>query len=133
MVDRLGLQEDQIDSIVDVVLAEVQQRAARYVSEGSPDANGKNVILVDDGLATGYTMIAAARMVRQVKPRRLTLAVPVAPAGSLQAVGPCFDRGCCLIRQTSMPFAVASFYEDFPELTDHAVNDVLRSTHRGRV
>jgi predicted phosphoribosyltransferase len=87
---------------------------------------GKRVYLVDDGLATGFTMIAAARMVKARGPSRMTLCVPVSPHDSLRAVEPYFDDLCCLIEQAHAPFAVASFYEDFHDLTDDEVRAILR-------
>ena len=87
---------------------------------------GKQVYLVDDGLVSGFTMIAAARMVKECGPSRMTLCVPISPHDSLDAVSPYFDDVCCLIEQARPPFAVASFYEDFHDLTDDEVRAILR-------
>ncbi|KPJ62003.1 MAG: hypothetical protein AMS15_05345 [Planctomycetes bacterium DG_23] len=131
LVRRAGLSRRQIDSIVQQVLEEVRRRAQEYLGDyRPPEAQGKCVYLVDDGLASGYSMIAAARMVRQQKPRRLILSVPVSPAHSLPLVEPYFDEIYCLFCQTHLPFAVASFYADFHDLTDQEVRQTLERSRK---
>ncbi|MFQ6096943.1 MAG: phosphoribosyltransferase family protein, partial [Armatimonadota bacterium] len=102
------------------------RRAAEYVGGGEPpDLRGRRVYLVDDGLATGYTMITAAQMVRRRSPERLVLCVPVSPVGSIVAAEPYFDDVYCLIAQELPSFAVASFYARVPDLTDEEVRRIL--------
>lgn len=126
LVRDLGLSRPQIDAIVKEVLAEVRRRAREYTGhDRPPDVRGKRVWLVDDGLASGFTMIAAARMVQQCEPARMTLCVPVSPRNSLKAVEAYFDEVQCLIEQAHPPFAVASFYEDFRDLTDDQVRAIV--------
>ncbi len=84
-----------------------------------------DVYMVDDGLATGYSVIAAASMIRKLEPRMIVLCVPVSPVTSIDAVRPYFDEIYCLIAQDRGPFAVASFYGDFHDMTDDEVRDVL--------
>lgn len=126
MVREWGLPRDLIDRIVREVTAELRRRAGEYALTRPASAiRGKHVYLVDDGLATGYTMIAAATMVRNQSPQRLVLAVPVSPAGSIRAVEPHVDELFCLISQQHPPFAVASFYEEFSDLSDAEVRTIL--------
>ncbi|MFW6163993.1 MAG: phosphoribosyltransferase [Planctomycetota bacterium] len=126
VVDRLGLSDEEIDRIAEEVRQEVERRAAAYGgTNASPEVRGSTAYLVDDGLATGFSMIAAARMVSKSRPDRLVLAVPVSPAGSLRAVQPYFQEVHCLIVQEGPPFAVASFYEDFHDLSDQEVQTLL--------
>jgi len=130
MVQYFGLSDSLIDSISEEVREEVQRRASEYRGMASPPKiTGMDVYLVDDGLATGYTMMAAAKMVRQLRPRSITLCVPVSPADSLTAVTPYFDVIHCLIVQDFPPFAVASFYKHFPDMSDDEVRKILKS-HR---
>jgi putative phosphoribosyl transferase len=135
LVRDLGLSRPQIDAVVKGVLAEVRRRAREYAGHArppEPDVRGKRVWLVDDGLASGFTMIAAARMVKQCEPARMTLCVPVSPHNSLKAVEPYFDEVQCLIEQAHPPFAVASFYEDFHDLTDEQVRAIVLGFRRRR-
>jgi predicted phosphoribosyltransferase len=89
-----------------------------------------DVYLVDDGLATGYTAIAAAKMLRNQNPRSLVLAVPVSPRSSITAVQSYFDEIYCLITQASNSFAVASFYTDFHDMSDDEVREILLRAKR---
>jgi len=84
------------------------------------------VYMVDDGLATGYSVIAAASMIRKLGPKSVTLCVPVSPMSSIDAVRPYFDEIYCLIAQERGPFAVASFYEDFHDMADDEVLEILQ-------
>jgi predicted phosphoribosyltransferase len=90
---------------------------------------GRHVVLVDDGLATGYTALAAAAMLRRAGAAALALAVPVSPVDSLERVEEHFDAVRCLRAQTAGPFAVASFYRDFHEMTDEEVLALLREAN----
>jgi predicted phosphoribosyltransferase len=127
LVRQLELPPERISAIVEETLAEVRRRAKEYTgSDRPPEVLGKHACLVDDGLASGFTMIAAARMVKDCGPSRMTLCVPVSPRDSLRAVEPYFDDLLCLIEQAHPPFAVASFYEDFRDLTDAQVRALLR-------
>jgi len=131
MVRESGLSETAIDRIAIRVRTELRRRVAEYALAG-PQApiHGRHVYLVDDGLATGYTMMAAAEMVRKQSPRRLVLAVPVSPADSIREVEPHVDRLYCLMSQQHPPFAVASFYEDFSDLADAEVQAILMKRAR---
>ena len=127
LVRELGLLPSQISPIVQEVLAEVRRRAKEYAGhDRPPDVGGRRVYVVDDGLASGYTMIAAAKMVRKREPARMALCVPVSPRDSLDAVEPYFDEMHCLIEQERPPFAVASFYARFNDLTDAEVRAMLK-------
>jgi len=127
LVAELGLSQDRIDSIAAEVGQEVERRAREYMGDDViPDVRDKEVFLVDDGLATGYSVIAAARMVKDLAPRSLILGVPVSPEGSLRTVAPYFDEVYCLIAQEYPPFAVASFYQDFHDMSDDEVRRILK-------
>jgi putative phosphoribosyl transferase len=131
-VAGLRLDRIEIDAIARKVAAEVQRRAKEYSGgEHPPDVRDRYVYMVDDGLATGYSMIAAAQMTRKQQPARLILCVPVSPVSSIFTVQPHYDEIHCLVAQEHGSFAVASFYEDFHELTDDEVLAILaRARHR---
>lgn len=99
LVAQLGLTEAQINRLAAQVQQEVRRRLRVYRgSRPMPDVKGRTVFLIDDGLASGFTMLTAVRSVRKVEPARIVVAVPVSP-----------------------PFAVASFYGCFPDLSDDQV------------
>jgi len=127
VVESFGIGREMIEEARREVIEELKRRSVEYEAEAEPpEVDGKEVFLVDDGLAAGYTMIAAAQMVRKRNPSSLTLAVPVSPADSLRKVEPHFDTAWCLFVQDYPPFAVASFYRDFHDLSDDEVRAVLR-------
>ena len=126
LVNSLGLSSSEIDTVVSRVLAEVSRRAGRYRVRNVHDTlKDRTVYLVDDGLASGYTALAAIKMIRGHNPARLVVAVPVSPMSSIRMVEEVVDGLHCLIAQAQSPFAVASFYRSFPDLTDEQVEALL--------
>jgi putative phosphoribosyl transferase len=126
MVRQLGLSADEIVEIAQEVLVEVRRREKAYRGDRPPPAlEGKTAILVDDGLATGYTMIAAVRAVRKRGPASVIVAVPVTPRSSAQEVGREADEVIALHISDEYPFAVASFYAEFPDMRDGEVRRYL--------
>jgi len=126
MVYHFGLSEATIERITEEVRQEVRRRALAYAgNDRPPEVRGMHVYLVDDGLATGYTMLAAATMVRKLGPESVTLCVPVSPRDSVGTVRSHFDEIHILFVQEKPPFAVASFYRDFHDLSDREVQEIL--------
>jgi len=106
-------------------LAEIERRRRQYVGDRAPTpVDGRTVIIVDDGIATGGTVKAALRGVSQHRPARLVLAVPVAPADSLDELASECDDIVCLA--TPEPFfAVGPHYRDFTQTEDEEVIRLL--------
>ena len=125
VVRWLGISEDQIQKTLARELDELRRREAAY-REGRPlpDLKGKTVILVDDGLATGASMQAAARAVRRHDPARIVVAVPVASRATCDQFREEVDEVVCAV--TPAPFyAVGNWYEDFSQTSDEEVRELL--------
>jgi putative phosphoribosyl transferase len=106
-------------------LEALRARRRMYTPARTPlDPGGRNVIVVDDGLATGETMIAALHAVRSRKPSRLVCAVPVAAPDSLDRVAPYADEVVCLHAPADFR-AVGEFYATFPQVADEEVVALL--------
>jgi putative phosphoribosyl transferase len=125
VVTTLGISEQTIDRIAAAEGRELERRARAYRGDRPPAVlAGRHVILIDDGLATGATMRAAATAARAQGPAGLVVAVPVAPEAALELLEPDIDELVC--PATPEPFiAVSHWYEAFPQVGDEEVRALL--------
>lgn len=108
-------------------LAEISRRKALIRAVRLPAAcEGRSVIVTDDGIATGSTMIAALQTVRARHPKELVVAVPVAPPERLPEVRQWCDELICLYAPADF-LAVGEFYQDFPQITEDELLALLRA------
>jgi predicted phosphoribosyltransferase len=126
VVDRLAIPAEMIAAIAAREEHELERRARAYRDDRPPpQAGGRTVILIDDGLATGSSMRAAVAALRQQKPARIVVAVPVAAADTCAEFESLADEIVCA--QMPEPFyAVGLWYEDFSQTTDEEVHDLLQ-------
>jgi len=128
----LDISEARLEQIVARETAEMERRLLLYRGEKSlPDIQGRTVIVVDDGLATGVTARAAIRAIRQQNPRRIVLAVPVCAAESCDALSPEVDDLLCLLEPPYFQ-AVGLWYEDFAQVSDEEVVRLLEQARTER-
>lgn len=117
--------EEALRCATEVEVREMERREAEYRASREPLVlNGKIVIVVDDGLATGATMRAAVKALQQHKAARCVVAVPVAALGPYAELRGEADEIVCLETPASF-HAVGQFYEDFSQTTDQEVRDLL--------
>jgi putative phosphoribosyl transferase len=125
VIEALGVPEQTIDVIAARELLELERRERQYRGNRPPiDVADKIAILVDDGLATGSTMRAAALALRQLRPAKIIVAVPVASAVTCERLRSYVDEVLC----TNTPdnfFAVGQWYRDFAQTTDEEVRALL--------
>jgi putative phosphoribosyl transferase len=126
VVHGLGIPDYVIDAVVNWETEELKRRERVYRGDRPPpDVRGKTVILVDDGLATGSTMLAAVRALRQQGPGRIVVAVPVASPDTCELLKAYVDEVVCAA--TPEPFyAVGLWYRDFSQTTDEEVRELLQ-------
>ena len=122
---RSGADPAYIELEKSTQLETLRKRRAEYTPARPPiDAKDRIVIVVDDGLATGASMIAALHAARAKQPKRLICAVPVAAPDSLDRVRPLADEVVCLEAPEEF-YAVGQFYRDFPQVEDDEVVAML--------
>jgi predicted phosphoribosyltransferase len=125
-VRELGLTTAEVDQVIVQEEIEMARRATLFRSgRPSPELGEKTVIIVDDGLATGATAVAAIESVRRQKPRAIILAVPVGARETVSMLRPRVDDLVVL----TVPWtfrAVGEWYEDFDQVSDQRVIDLLR-------
>lgn len=121
----MGLTRDKIEALAERQKAELARRRALWLAgRPEPRVEGRLVVLVDDGMATGATMRAAVAALRGAKPSRIVVAVPVAPPEALADLRRAADEVVCALAPD--PFwAVGSHYVHFPQIADEAVRALL--------
>jgi len=125
VISLAGIEEAEFKKVCDSELAEIERRRARYLGgRVRAEIEGKTAIVIDDGVATGATTRAALRATRLRKPKKLVLAVPVAPTESLAELRQEADDVVCL-EDHEMFGAIGYYYSDFRQISDQEVIDTL--------
>jgi putative phosphoribosyl transferase len=127
LVARLGLTEEQIQRIASEVMKEMKQRLKYYDIEAQKfELQDRIAILIDDGLASGFTMIAAIKSIRKYLPQKIIIAVPTAPKSSIERVSPLVDAIICPNIRDTLYFAVADAYKNWYDLEADEVRAILK-------
>ena len=125
LIRQMGVSQRYVQAETERQRAEILRRLSLYRNQRPlPQLKGKTVIVVDDGVATGSTTLAALRALRKQNPGQLVLAVPVGPADVIERLKGEADRVVCLA--TPEPFwAVGRFFAEWSQLSDQDVADIL--------
>jgi putative phosphoribosyl transferase len=132
IIEALGLAELDIDRVIQTETRELERREHLFRGRRPPlEVRGRTLILVDDGIATGASVEAGIRALRQMNPAGIVLAIPVAPQSTCTRLRPEVDELVCL--DMPEPFhGVGQFYEDFSQVSDDEVQELLRRASRYR-
>ncbi len=125
VVRHLNISPEMIEAVAAEEQRELERRQREYRGDQpSPEVKGRTIILIDDGLATGSTMRAAASALREKEPARIVVAVPVSAAETCEHFQDEVDEIVCAV--TPEPFqGVGLWYEDFTQTTDEEVGELL--------
>jgi len=127
LVERFDLSPHQINYQINQVRVDIRQRTLLYRKDRPLTVVGdKTVMITDDGLASGFTMMAAVESVRRRRPKEIVVAVPAASAAALERVEGAADKVVTLARGTMPRFAVADFYRYWHDLSDDEVIQCLK-------
>jgi erythromycin esterase-like protein/predicted phosphoribosyltransferase len=130
LIESLDIPREWIEAIDAKEMRELERQERAYRGDRPPpDLRGRTVILVDDGLATGSTMLAAVRAAREEEPERVIVAVPVAPPAVIDLVREHADD-VVFVHAPEFFAAVGSWYADFSQVTDDEVRELLRRARR---
>lgn len=132
LMDRIGVTDAALEPVVRREAAELRARLDRYRGDRPPvPVDHRTVVLVDDGLATGFTARAAIEVLHRRGAGRVVLAVPVSPADTLEELRGTVDEAVCL-HVPAVLRAIGFFYDDFTQTTDAEVARLLAEHDRSR-
>ena len=126
LLHQLRLTEEAINAVIKATEKVIRKRNEIFRGGKSfPECKDKCVLIVDDGLASGFTVIAALRFIKRLEPSRIVVAVPTAFERTIEAILPEVDELLCLNVRTGPSFAVADAYRNWYDLTDREVLSIL--------
>ncbi len=125
-VSYANLTPEAIEAVAEKELRELKEREKKFLREGYPDLKDRHAVIVDDGMATGYTAIAASGFAKSRGAKKVTVAVPVCPADRIEHIKKYVDDFLCLHPSTERSFAVGMFYTDFHQLSDEEALNYLK-------
>ncbi len=129
LIRHLGLTRRVIDESISKTKKIIQERVNKFRGDKPmPNLRGNVIILVDDGLASGFTMLAATRSTRKRQPKKTVVAVPTASVNAINLLKPEVDEIVCLNLRGGPMFAVADAYKNWYDLPDEEVVEILKKT-----
>jgi putative phosphoribosyl transferase len=130
LVQSLGLSEQQVQQGIEETSRKVAMRVKSLRGERAfPDISKKSVILVDDGLASGFTILVGVEALRKAGPNRIIVAVPTGHSNSVQMMADRVDEVYCANIRHGWSFAVADAYEKWSDVSDKEVIEIIRTIH----
>lgn len=129
LLGHLQLTQDEIEQCIEDEKAEIEKRVRLFRGlKPFPDLRDKTIIVVDDGLASGFTMLVALTSMKKQQPKELVVAVPTASMHAIQLVREASDKVVCLNVRTGRMFAVADAYTNWYDLGNAEVLEILKAS-----
>ena len=123
--DRFDITDTYLKTEISKIRKSLQERYKKFMGDRQPiDLKDKTVIIVDDGIATGNTIMASIRMIRAKHPRKIVVAVPVAPDRTASKISELVDDFICVYIPEEF-FGVGQFYRDFSQVSDEEVIELM--------
>lgn len=129
-INMLNISEEYIQKQIFEQIEEIKRRLTKYTgNENFPDVKGRTVIIIDDGIATGFTIQVAIKSIKKHAAKKIILAVPVAPRGTLSLLKKFVNKIICLFVPDDF-YAVGLHYKNFEQTTDEEVFAVIHELKR---
>lgn len=127
LIERFAIPQEYLQRTIAAEFAEVRRRMVLYSGSDAPPAvAGKTAVIVDDGIATGYTIRAAIKWLKTLGPAQIVIAVPVAPPEVVAELAEQIDEIICPLQPAQL-MAVGMYYHDFPQNSDEEVISILQT------
>jgi len=131
LVEGMGITRRQMEVVTELVISEIRRQTMYLLGDRpEPEIRGRTTLVVDDGLASGYTMLAAIGYVRSLGPSQVIAAAPVSSVQAARLVEKEADKLVTLTVSARIPFAIADFYLDRHELSEDEVKEYLKASTR---
>ena len=129
-IDMLNISQEYIKKEIFEQTEEIKRRLNKYKgNDNFPDVKNKTVIIIDDGIATGFTIQAAIKYIKKHNAKKIILAVPVAPQNTISQLEKIVDEVICLFIPYEF-YAIGSYYKNFEQTTDEEVFNIVRELNK---
>lgn len=127
LIERFNISNQEVLDDAELIFKEIKRRLETYRGSSEiPQIEGRSIILVDDGIATGFTVQAAITFIKNYKPREIILAVPVAARETIERFKNELDKVICPLAPEDF-YAVGQFFQDFDQVSDEEVINIMDS------
>jgi len=129
IVEEQGISKDYIQNEIKNIRKSLKERYKKYLGKSKPqNLKNKIVILTDDGIATGKTMLLTIKLIKEQKPKKIIVAIPVGPIDNIELLKENADEVICLYSPENF-FAIGEFYENFEQVSDEEAIKLLKESN----
>ncbi|MCG3220916.1 MAG: phosphoribosyltransferase [Candidatus Heimdallarchaeota archaeon] len=129
IINTYNIDEEAVERKVKEALVAIEERK-RFYELSDYDVKDKVILIIDDGVASGFSMIAGATWLREMEAKKIIIAVPTAPLDSLKQIEDLADKIICLNVRTRYPFAVADAYKNWYDVSSNEAKNVLKEIRK---